>query len=309
MPRIPDVVSRKWDFNEVDWNEYESHRPPYTKELYELVFQHHELHGGRWDAALDVGAGGGTVTRVLLEKFHHVIFSDPSEGYISRANARFRKEVDAGSVSFLQRRFDEFKPGEDLPAGEPVDMITAGTCIHFGEPAQVMAQLGPLLRSGGTVTAFSYGSVPIVPSNDPAGPIIKKCKEKIMRWIHENVAPVDKSEGTGTGQSRYNNVAFDPDMWEHVRRITSLPHEPVWPEWIEPAVSRVREDESSETVDDDFITKEVDYDFFPKYFHNFAPPLPILEQIQEELEELRVAMADRKIVARWPVMIALATKR
>ena len=307
MPRIPDVVSQKWDFKDVDWNEYEAHRPPYTDALYQLIFQHHALHSGRWDAALDLGAGGGTVTRVLLEKFSHVIFSDPSEEYIARAKARFRNEVATGSVSFLQRRFDEFKPAEDLP--EPVDMITAGTCIHFSEPAQLMAQLAPLLRSGGTVAAFSYGSVPIVPSSDPAGPIIKQCKEKIMRWIHANVAPVDKAEGTGTGQSRYNNVAFDPDVWMNVRRITSLPQEYVWPEWIEPGTSRVREGESSEVVEDDFITKEVDYGFFPTYFHNFAPPLPILEQIGEELEELKVAMGDRRIVAKWPVMIVLGTKR
>jgi SAM-dependent methyltransferase len=298
-----------WNCNEVDWNEYESHRPPYTKALYDLLFQHHELHGDQNDVALDVGAGGGTVTRVLLQKFHHVILSDQSEEYIARAQKRFRKEADAGSISFLERKFDEFKPEQDFPDGKLVDMITAGTCIHFSEPAKIMAQLGPLLRSGGTVAAFSYGSIPIVPSSDPAGPIIKKCKEKIMRWIHENIHPVDKAEGTGTGQVRYNNVAFDPAMWKHVRRITSLPQEPVWPDWIEPAVSRVRDGESSETVHDDFIAKEVDYDFFPTYFYNFAPPLPILDQIQRELEELRVAMADRKIIAKWPVMMVVATKR
>lgn len=159
------------------------------------------------------------------------------------------------------------------------------------------------------MAAFSYGSIPIVSPSDPASPIIKKCKDKIMRWIHENVAPVDNAEGTGTGQVRYNNVDFDPAMWKHVRRITSLPQEPVWPDWIEPAISRVRNDESSETVHDDLITKEVDFDLFPIYFHNFAPPLPILEQISEELEELKIVMTDRKIIAKWPVMIVLGTKR
>lgn len=306
---MKDIVERAWDFDEVDWDEYESHRPPYTRALYELLFQYHEVHGGKWNSALDVGAGGGTITRVLLKKFEHVIFSDASEEYNTRARARFSKEADAGAVSFLHRRFDEFNPEQDFPTGELVDMITAGTCIHFGQPAQIMAQLGPLLRSGGTVAAFSYGSTPIGPSGDPATPIIKNCKEKIMRWIHENVAPVDKAEGTGTGQARYRNVDFDPMMWTNVRRITSLPQEHVWPDWIEPAVSRVRDNESSEIVNDDFIVKEVDYEFFPKYFHNFAPPLPILDQIKEELEELKVAMGNRKILAKWPVMMVLGTKR
>lgn len=308
MSDYKDVPERAWNCNEVDWDEYESHRPPYTKELYETIFQHHERHGGQWDAALDTGAGGGTITKVLIERFRHVIFSDPSDEYISRAQARFRREADAGTVTFAQRKFHEFKPGEDLPGDHQVDMITAGTCIHYSEPARLMSQLGPLLRAGGTIAAFSYGSVPILPKDDPAAPIVKECKEKIMLWIHENIAPVDKAEGTGTGQARYDNVDFDPATWKNVRRLTSLLSEPIWPDWIEPAVSRVRDAESIEVAHDDFITKFVDYDFFPTYFHNFAPMLPIEDQIKGELEELRVAMGDRKVLAKWPMMMVLATK-
>ena len=64
-----------------------------------------------------------------------------------------------------------------------------------------------------------------------------------------------------------------------------------------------------EIAHDDFITKEVDYAFFPVYFYNLAPQLPILERIPAELEELKRAMGDRKVLARWPVIITLATKR
>lgn len=301
------VAESAWDCNEVDWNEYESHRPPYTQELYDLVFEHHGDQ--RKELALDVGAGGGTVTRVLLKHFSHVIFSDPSTEYISRAQKRFSREADAGRVTFLQRRFNELDPKADLPSeGQLLDMITAGTCIHFGEPARIMAQLHPMLRVGGTVAAFSYGSVPVLPHGDPAGPIVKKCKDKVMRWIHENVAPVNTAEATGTGQARYNNVDFDPAMWKNVRRITSLANESIWPDWIEPAVSRVRSGESLEQVHDGIISKEVTYAFFPTYFSNLAPPLPILDQIQEELEQLRVAMGERKILAKWPLVLVLATR-
>ena len=95
-----------------------------------MIFQHHEQHGGQWDIALDVGAGGGTITKVLLQKFHHVILSDPSDEYVTRAQARFRKEADAGTVTFARRKFHEFKPQEDFPAGKQVDLITAGTQVH-----------------------------------------------------------------------------------------------------------------------------------------------------------------------------------
>lgn len=309
MSQQHDTINRTWDCKEVDWNEYESHRPPYTKALYELVFQHHEQHGGQNLVALDVGAGGGTVTKVLLEKFDHVIWSDQSAEYIARAQQRFRTEIDSGAVSLLQRKFDEFQSDVDFPAGKPVDMITAGTCIHFGDPAKLMAQLGPLLRSGGTLAAFSYGSVPILPRDDPAGPIVKRCKAKMIHWIDANVASLNDAEGPGTCQARYDNVDFDPATWKHIRRVTSLPEEHAWPGFIRPATSRVRDTESREIVSDDFITKEVDYEFFPKYFHNFAPQIPILEQIKEDLEELKVAVGDRKIAAKWPVLIVLATKK
>lgn len=309
MAQRQDTINVTWDCKEVDWDEYESHRPPYTKALYELLFQHHEEYGGQNHTALDVGAGGGTVTKVLLEKFRHVIWSDQSAEYIARAQQRFRKEADAGSVTLLQRNFDEFQPEVDFPAEQPVDMITAGTCIHFADAARITTQLGPLLRSGGTLAAFSYGGIPILPLNDPAGPIVERCKDKIIRRIDQNIKSLEDAEGPGTCQARYNNVDFDPAMWKHVRRITSLPQEPVWPRWITPAASRVRDTESCETVSDDFIAKEVDYDFFPKHFHNFAPQLPILDWIKEDLEELRVAVADRKITARWPVMVVLGTKK
>lgn len=306
--KYKDLLKNPWDCKEVDWDEYESHRPPYTKELYDILFQHHDSHNGRYDTALDTGAGGGTVTKVLLQKFQHVVFSDPSEDYNTRAQARFSKEADVGSISFVQRKFDEFKIEDDLPGGKPVDMITAGTCIHFGDAANLMAQFSPLLRSGGTVSAFSYGSVPIAPSGDPAGPLIKKCKEKMMLWIHENVTPVNTAGGTGTGQSRYHNVEFDPANWKDVRRITSLPNELVWPEWVPAAPSRARETDSFETVHDDFITKEVGFEFFPTYFYNFAPQLPLLDEIEAEMEELKEVMGKRKIVVKWPFMMVLATK-
>lgn len=175
MPERKDIVGEAWDCKEVDWNEYESHRSPYTKALYDLIFQHHETNNGRYESALDVGAEGGTVTKVLLERFKHVIFSDPSEEYITRAQKCFKKQLDSGSMTFLQRKFDQFTL-EDIPNETPVDMITAGTCIHFSDPALLTTQLAPLLRSGGTFAAFSYGSIPITPVDHPRGR---------SRWSHD----------------------------------------------------------------------------------------------------------------------------
>jgi len=40
---------------------YASFRPTYPKELFDLVFKHHERQlGARWDTAVDLGCGTGT---------------------------------------------------------------------------------------------------------------------------------------------------------------------------------------------------------------------------------------------------------
>jgi len=299
-----------FDFNKIDWDTYESHRPPYPDALYDIIFRHHQDHGGNWDLALDVGSGGGTVTKVLLHQFNHVVCSDAAAGYVAQAEQRFSREGSAGRASFLQRKFHEFNPEIDFPSGHPVDMITAGTCIHFGDPSALTTQLASSIRSGGTFAAFSYGSLPILPPSDPAKHLVAEMKDKILRWFHEHVTKLDQIDATGTGQARYNNVDFDPSLWTDVRRITSLPHEHIWPEWINASESRVRIDvERVEIVQDDFITRVVDYDFFPAYFQNLAPGYDVFGLIEDDLKEIKKAFGNRKVLARWPVIAVIATRR
>ncbi|KAH7070230.1 hypothetical protein FB567DRAFT_539521 [Paraphoma chrysanthemicola] len=305
-----DNKTHTFDFGEIDWDVYESHRPPYPRALYEMIFQHHGENGGRWDTALDVGAGGGIVTKVLLEHFQHVACSDAAAGYVSQAGRRFAQESNARRASFLERKFDEFNPDTDFPNGSLVDMVTAGTCIHFGDPSKLTTQLAPLTRSGGTLAAFSYGSVPILPIDEPARQHIAGTKDKIIRWFHENVKNLDQIDATGTPQARYNNVDFEPTLWTDVRRITSLPGEHVFPEWIKTSESRVRaEVERVEVVQDDFITRTVDYGYFPEYFRNLAPGYDISGLIADDLKKIKEVLGDRMVLAKWPLIMVLASRR
>ncbi|XEV07542.1 hypothetical protein FSHL1_012829 [Fusarium sambucinum] len=259
--------AHNFDFGKIDWETYESHRPPYPDALYDVIFQHHQDHGGDWDLALDVGAGGGTVTKVLLHHFDHVVCSDAAAGYVAQAEHRFSQERSTGKLAHL-------------------------------------------VRPGGTMAAFTYGSVPILPPNDPAKHRIALTKDKILCWFHENVTKLDQIDATGTGQARYNNLNFDPSLWTYVRRITSLADEYVWPEWIKASESRVRTDlEQMEIVQDDFITKTVDYDFFPAYFNNLAPGYDISDLIEDDLKKIKEALGHRKVVAKWPMIAVVATRR
>ena len=160
------------------------------------------------------------------------------------------------------------------------------------------------------MAAFSYGSLPVLPPSDPAKDLVASTKDKILRWFHEHVTKLDQIDATGTGQARYNNVEFDPSLWTDVRRITSLSHEYIWPEWINASESRVRVDvERVETVQDDFITREVDYEFFPAYFQNLAPGYDISGLIEDDLKDMKNMFGDRKVLARWPVIAVIATRR
>ena len=39
------------------WASYKEHRPEYPKSMFDLWFDYHRKHGGKFDAAHDVGAG------------------------------------------------------------------------------------------------------------------------------------------------------------------------------------------------------------------------------------------------------------
>lgn len=54
-----DNSDQKFPFtiSESNWNEYLRYRPKYPDSMWESWFRYHEAHGGKFDAAHDVGAG------------------------------------------------------------------------------------------------------------------------------------------------------------------------------------------------------------------------------------------------------------
>jgi SAM-dependent methyltransferase len=300
-----------WDFGKIDWDEYESHRPPYPDELYKIIFKYHGDHQGRWSQALDVGAGGGTVTKELLSVFDHVYCSDAAAGYVAQAQERFATEKEKGSITFLQRKFHEFKPEQDFDSDDQlVDLITAGTCIHLApSPGKVMSLFAPLLRSGGTVAVISYGTIPITEPDEPAGPLIYNALDAFSRYFHDKFVETRNHPGAATMQARYENVEFDPAVWRDVRRLKSLSGEYACPKWIESSAPNIGPNDTLEKLPDDFVMRVIDYEFLVKYFHNFGPGMVPMSVLSEHLAELKKVMSDRKIVVKWPFMGMLATKQ
>lgn len=303
--------SDSFDYPDMDWEQYMAHRPRYPAPLYDLVNDYHRAHGGKCESALDIGGGIGIITRdFLLQNFSHVTLSDPSEIYISQAKRAFASSTDFTRLSFVTRKIEDVKL-RDLPNG-PVDLITAGASLHWADPLRATPSAAQLIKSGGTFSAWTYGGQPVPSTSNPA--ILAAFSNLFRRFIelYEEKAGEPRVDGPMSNfNARFDNVPFDPKVWENVRRIKTLPEVPMTRLNVPPSESRVLpEVESQEIIENAaFISREVDHEWIFGYIQSLAPSLKFRENMVAELEELRVAMRDGEIELMWPFALVLASRR
>jgi SAM-dependent methyltransferase len=115
---------------------YEAYRPGYPAEI---------VHGllepvGAGARVLDVGAGTGKLTRVLVAAGHRVTAVDPDPGML----AELRRAVPG--VTALEGA------GEGIPVGDAaMDAVTAAQAWHWMDHAAAAAEFARVLRPGGVV--------------------------------------------------------------------------------------------------------------------------------------------------------------
>ena len=109
--------TRAATFDDVDVARCYAHRPPYVPALYEflldLVPQRHML--------VDLGCGPGKIAAALAGRFDHVIAIDPAEAMIDTARALHAHP----NIIWRQVR------AEDAELPETIDLVTAGTAVHW----------------------------------------------------------------------------------------------------------------------------------------------------------------------------------
>ena len=128
------------------WYEaYERGRPGYPPEAL------HVPGLSRSATVLDLGAGTGKLTRLLLSRFPHVLAVDPDDEMRSLL-ARFAPDAEllAGTAEQIP-----------LPDGA-VDAVFAAECFHWFDTATALAEVARVLRPGGALVLLW---------NVPAGPI------------------------------------------------------------------------------------------------------------------------------------------
>ncbi|KAJ6785995.1 hypothetical protein PWT90_08901 [Aphanocladium album] len=137
------------------WADYKKHRPEYPESVFEMLFDYHKKHGGKFDAVHDIGAGGGILSEKLSRFFTHVYVSDPGESNLALAQSVLRP---ASRFSFRRAR------GEDawLPPAS-VDLVVSGESLHWMDLAPTLAAAAASLRPGGTFAAIFYGMILVFP--------------------------------------------------------------------------------------------------------------------------------------------------
>ena len=132
-PDPDDRARRRTSFGSVAAG-YAAHRPDYPSDA--VAF----LVGERPRLVLDVGAGTGLLTGVLLAAGHEVVAVDPAEPMLAELRAQH---------PCVHTRVGE---AEALPLpGGSVDAAVAGQAAHWFEPAPAAAELRRVLRPGGVV--------------------------------------------------------------------------------------------------------------------------------------------------------------
>ncbi|WNV76225.1 class I SAM-dependent methyltransferase [Geodermatophilus sp. DSM 44513] len=112
---------------------YAAHRPTYPADA--VAF----LLGGR-RRVLDLGAGTGLLTGVLLAAGHEVVAVDPAGPMLAELRARYPQVVThVGEAEAVP-----------LPDGS-VDAVVAGQAAHWFDPEPAAAEVRRVLRPGGVV--------------------------------------------------------------------------------------------------------------------------------------------------------------
>jgi len=125
---------------------YDAARPPYPDELWDRVRAHGVLRPGA--RLLEIGAGSGQATRVLVASGADVVAVEPGP----RLGALLRRELPG--VRVVGSSFEEADLGPDR-----FDAAVAATSLHWVDLAVGLPRLHGSLVPGGLLVAFrnSYG--------------------------------------------------------------------------------------------------------------------------------------------------------
>lgn len=126
--------------------DYARYRPTYPRDLFDFLAIASPDRALAWDCA----TGNGQVALKLADHFTRIHASDASALQIENA--------------FHHERIDYFvSPAESTPlASGTIDLVTVGQAIHWFDCERFFTEARRVLRPGGTLAFWTYGSYEVV---------------------------------------------------------------------------------------------------------------------------------------------------
>lgn len=208
--------------------------------------------------------------------------------------------------------------GEDLALDlllnhSQVDLITAGTCLHWTNVDVCTQRFVSPLKPCGTFAAWVYGGRPI-PLQTPALAYVRQLVDDILdefgRQYDKQIEHQQEDGAAAIINARYNNISLDPELWKDVRRIHVNKQANVTCDWWPTAPSRVRLQESVEELDGQaFLSRDVNLEWIKGYLSNLYPVIEMSEAAEDKLAQLEIEMAGETIKLSWSFSLVLATRK
>ena len=167
--------------DETFWAKYVNGRPNIPSSYFNTIFDYHKKHGGSFNVAHDVGAGSGVHTARLIDRFQHVILSDPYKENVNVAESQLATAAADGRCTFQISTLENTI--NTVPA-QSVDLVFGQAMFHYTEHDQAMAAVVHQLRPGGTV-AMSMVGIPVFRDPRVWQLWTRICQSLIGEFIHE----------------------------------------------------------------------------------------------------------------------------
>jgi SAM-dependent methyltransferase len=166
--------------------QYEKFRPGPPVEAVDWMLQ------SRPGSVVDLGAGTGAMTKLLLERADHVIAVEPDERMLEML------ALNLPHVTAVTGR------GEAIPLPDAsVDAVLASSSWHWMDPEQTLREVARVLAPGGVLGAVWSGP-------DPEGPFVAQAQALLSQRADGESTAAAPAEGAG--EVGLASAVIDPDL-------------------------------------------------------------------------------------------------